>query len=294
MRRNRLQGGGGPLPTEKRPMSTQNRGGARRVTVLELQEMKARGERITALTAYDHLFARLVDAAGTDVILVGDSLAQVMLGLDSTLPITLDDMIYHARAVRRGVERGLLVVDLPFLSYQVSREEAVRNAGRVLKETGASAVKLEGGSEEIADTVAAMVRAGIPVMGHLGFTPQSVHALGGFRVQGREKEARERLLAESRRLEAAGAFSVVLELVPGALAAELTQSLRIPTIGIGAGPDCDGQVLVLHDMLGLNRDFKPRFLRRFAELGAQAEGGIAAYVAAVRAGEYPAPEHTFA
>ncbi len=273
-------------------MSTQSRAGERRVTVRGLREMKARGERITVLTAYDFLFARLVDQAGTDVVLVGDSLAQVVLGLDSTLPVTLDDMIYHARAVRRGVERGLLVVDMPFLTYQVSRREALRNAGRVLKESGASAVKVEGGSPEMVDTVAALVRAGIPVMAHLGFTPQSVNALGGFRVQGREQGDRGRMVQEAKRLEEAGAFSIVLELVPGSLAAEVTAAVEIPTIGIGAGPECDGQVLVLPDMLGLNRGFQPRFLRRFAELGTQAEAGIAEYVRAVRAGEYPAAEHT--
>jgi len=254
--------------------------------------MKERGERITVLTAYDFLFARLVDRAGTDVILVGDSLAQVVLGLDSTLPVTVDDIIHHARAVRRGVERALLVVDMPFLSYQVSREDALRNAGRIMKETGANAVKVEGGSPEMVDTVAALVRAGIPVMAHLGFTPQAVNALGGFRVQGRQDAERARMVEEARRLEEAGAFSLVLELVPGPVAAEVTAAIGIPTIGIGAGPDCDGQVLVLPDMLGLNRDFQPRFLRRFAELGAQAEEGITEYVRAVRAGEYPAAEHT--
>jgi 3-methyl-2-oxobutanoate hydroxymethyltransferase len=274
-------------------MSTQSRGGERKVTTLELLEMKSRSERIAVLTAYDYLFARIVDRAGTDVILVGDSLAQVVLGLDSTLPVTLDDMIHHATAVCRGVQRALVVVDLPFLTYQVTREEAVRNAGRVLKETGATAVKVEGGSPEMAETVAAVVRAGIPVMGHLGFTPQSVHALGGVRVQARQEEQRERLIADARRLEDAGAFSVVLELVPGPVAARVTEALRIPTIGIGAGPECDGQVLVLHDMLGMNDQFNPRFLRRFAQLGAAADEGVRAYVAAVRAGEYPAAEHTF-
>jgi 3-methyl-2-oxobutanoate hydroxymethyltransferase len=274
-------------------MSTQNRGEVRRVTVLDLRSMKARGDRIAVLTAYDHLFARLVDQAGTDVILVGDSLAQVALGLDSTLPITLDDMIYHARAVRRGVERALVVVDMPFLTYQVSREEALRNAGRVLKESGANAVKLEGGTAEIADTVGALTRAGIPVMGHLGFTPQSINALGGHRVQGRDEEGRARMLEDALRLEAAGAFGLVLELVPGELAREISASLRIPTIGIGAGGACDGQVLVLHDMLGLNQGFEPRFLRRFAELGEAADGAIREYVRAVREGEYPASEHTF-
>jgi 3-methyl-2-oxobutanoate hydroxymethyltransferase len=274
-------------------MSTHSRSGGRKVSVLDLQEMKGRGERIAALTAYDYLFARLVDQAGVDVVLVGDSLAQVVLGLDSTLPITVDDMIYHARAVRRGVERALVVVDMPFLSYQVSPRDAVRNAGRVLKETGAAAVKLEGGSPEMAEIIAAVVRAGIPVMGHVGFTPQSVNALGGFRVQGREENGRERLVAEGKRVEDAGAFAVVLELVPGPVSRGVTEALRIPTIGIGAGADCDGQVLVLPDMLGLNRGFQPRFLRRFAELAEHAEAGIQSYVSEVKSGRYPAAEHTF-
>ncbi len=274
-------------------MSTQSASGGRRMSVPELQAMKQRGEKIAVLTAYDYLFARVLDAAGVDVILVGDSLAQVVLGLDSTLPVTVDDMIYHARAVRRGVERALVVVDLPFLSYQISREDALRNAGRVLKETGASAVKLEGGSERIAQTVQALVEVGIPVMAHLGFTPQSVHTLGGFRVQGRGDGARERLLAEAHALEDAGAFALVLELVPGAIADEVSRAVHIPTIGIGAGAGCDGQVLVLHDMLGLNTEFKPRFLRRFAELRESADAGVRGYVEAVKAGEYPAAEHTF-
>ena len=274
-------------------MSTHSRGAGRRVTVLELKEMKDRGEKIAALTAYDFLFARLVDQAGTDIILVGDSLAAVILGLDTTIPITLDDMIHHARAVRRGVERALVVVDMPFLSYQISREDALRNAGRVLKETGASAVKLEGGSPEAADRVAALVGAGIPVMGHLGFTPQSVHALGGSRVQGRTQDSHRALVEGAARLQEAGAFAIVLELVPGPVAEEVTRSLEIPTIGIGAGVGCDGQVLVLHDMLGLNTGFEPRFLRRFGELGAQADTAIRAYVEAVKAGTYPAEEHTF-
>jgi 3-methyl-2-oxobutanoate hydroxymethyltransferase len=232
--------------------------------VSDLREMKRRGEKIAVLTAYDYLFARLVDGAGVDVVLVGDSLGQVVLGLDTTLPVTLDDMIHHARAVRRGVERALLVVDLPFLTYQVTREDALRNAGRVLQETGASAVKLEGGSPEIADTVAALVRAGIPVMGHLGFTPQSVHAIG-VKVQGRGEGGRERLLEEAKRLEDAGCFSIVLELIPGPIAEAVSASVQIPTIGIGAGAGCDGQVLVLHDMLGLNTELPtpvPAPLRR--------------------------------
>ena len=207
-------------------MSTQSGNGVRRVTVPDLREMKRRGEKIAVLTAYDYLFAKLVDGAGVDVVLVGDSLGQVVLGLDSTLPVTLDDMIHHARAVRRGVERALLVVDLPFLTYQVTREDAVRNAGRVLQETCASAVKLEGGSPAIAETVRTLVEAGIPVMGHLGFTPQSVNVIG-VKVQGRDGDGGERLLAEAKRLEEAGAFSIVLELVPGPLAEEITRSVSV-------------------------------------------------------------------
>lgn len=273
-------------------MSTQSGSGARSISVRELREMKRRGEKIAALTAYDVLFARVVDRAGVEVVLVGDSLAQVVLGLDSTVPVTLDDMIHHARAVRRGVKRALLVVDLPFLTYHVSREDTLRNAGRVMREAEANAVKLEGGSPEVAETVRALVAAGIPVMGHLGFTPQSVNVTG-VRVQGKGEEGRERILAEARRLEEAGAFAVVLELVPRALAEEVTAALSIPTIGIGAGAGCDGQVLVLPDMLGMNTEFRPRFLRLFAEIGAAAEAGVGAYVQAVKGGEYPAPEHTF-
>jgi 3-methyl-2-oxobutanoate hydroxymethyltransferase len=273
-------------------MSTERGGGARRLAAADLREMKRRGDKIAAVTAYDFLFARLVDAAGVDVVLVGDSLGQVVLGLDSTLPVTLDDMIHHARAVRRGVDRALLVVDLPFLTYQVTREDALRNAGRVLQETGAAAVKLEGGSPETCDTVRALVRAGIPVMGHLGFTPQSVNQLG-VRVQAREQGAAELLLEDARRLEEAGAFSIVLELVPGAVAQTVTEALSIPTIGIGAGAGCDGQVLVLHDMLGLNPGFTPRFLRVFADIGRAAGDGVREYVRTVKSGEYPGPEHTF-
>jgi 3-methyl-2-oxobutanoate hydroxymethyltransferase len=274
-------------------MSTQSGEAGRRATVLDLQEMKSRGEPIAALTAYDHLFARLVDRAGTEIILVGDSLADVVLGLDSTLPVTLDDMIHHARAVRRGVQRALIVVDLPFLTYQVSVEDALRNAGRVLKETGAAAVKIEGGSPNMARTIGALVEVGIPVMGHIGFTPQSIHALGGFRVQGRDAREGERLVEEARRIQEAGAFSLVLELVPGPLAERITHSLAIPTIGIGAGPGCDGQVLVLHDMLGLNPGFEPRFLRRFADLGSAADAAVREYLSAVREGHFPAAENTF-
>jgi 3-methyl-2-oxobutanoate hydroxymethyltransferase len=274
-------------------MSTQSKqDGPRPVTVRTLREMKRRGERIVSLTAYDYTFARLVDAGGADVVLVGDSLGQVVLGYDTTLPVTLDDMIHHARAVRRGIRRALLVVDLPFLSYQISAEDALRSAGRVMKETGAGAVKLEGGGPETAESVRRLVAAGIPVMAHVGFTPQSVHALGGYRVQGREEEGK-RVMEDALRLQEAGAFSVVLELVPAPLAEEVTGALEIPTIGIGAGGACDGQVLVLHDMLGLNRDFSARFLRRFAEMGDGTEQAVRDFGAAVRAGEFPAAEHGF-
>jgi 3-methyl-2-oxobutanoate hydroxymethyltransferase len=273
-------------------MSTERGGGARRLAATDLREMKRRGDKIAAITAYDYLFARLVDSAGVDVVLVGDSLGQVVLGLDSTIPVTLDDMIHHARAVRRGVARALLVVDLPFLTYQVTREDALRNAGRVLQETGAAAVKLEGGSPETCDTVRALVRAGIPVMGHLGFTPQSVNQTG-TRVQARDDDGAQRLLEDAKRLEEAGAFSLVLELVPGTVAQTVTEALEIPTIGIGAGAGCDGQVLVLHDMLGLNPGFAPRFLRKFADVGQVAGDGVKEYVRTVKAGEYPGPEHTF-
>jgi len=273
-------------------MSTHESARERRTTVRDLLEMKRQGRKIVVLTAYDYLFARLVDEAGTDVVLVGDSLGQVVLGYDSTIPVTLDEMIHHARAVRRGVKRALLVVDLPFLSAHISPEETLRNAGRIMKETGAEAVKLEGGDEETVRHVRALVRAGIPVMGHLGLTPQSVHALGGYRVQGRDEDSAKQLREDALRLQAAGCFSIVLELVPASLGQAVTRSLVIPTIGIGAGPDVDGQVLVLPDMLGLNEGFKPRFLRRFAELGAQTRAGLADYVSAVRGGEYPGPEHS--
>jgi 3-methyl-2-oxobutanoate hydroxymethyltransferase len=274
-------------------MSVHGAGGERRRTIRDLRAMKVRGEKIVALTAYDVLFGRLVDAAGADLVLVGDSLGNVVCGYDSTVPVTLEAMIHHGCAVRRGVERALLVVDMPFLTFHISPEETLRNAGRIMKETGAEAVKLEGGDEETAKHVRALVRAGIPVLGHLGLTPQSVHALGGFRVQGREPEHAARIREEAERMAEAGCFGLVLELMPAALAGEITRAVPIPTIGIGAGAETDGQILVLPDMLGLNEAFSPRFLRRFAELGAAAREGIAAYAAAVRGGEYPGPEHSF-
>ncbi len=259
----------------------------RRVTTRELVAMKERGERIAVLTCYDHLFARLLDASDVDVVLVGDSLGQVILGYDSTLPVTLEAMIHHASAVRRGITRALMVVDLPFLTYQVSDEEALRSAGRVMKETGAEAVKLEGGHEAAVSRVRALVRAGIPVMGHLGLTPQSVHSFGGYGVRGREPEEATRLRQEAAALEEAGCFAIVLELMPTELARTVSEALQIPTIGIGAGPGCDGQVLVLPDMLGLNEGFEPKFLRRFGALGSAVHEAVDAYVEAVREGTYP-------
>ncbi len=263
----------------------------KRVSLIDIAARKRDGEKLVMITAYDALFASLVDQAGVDLILVGDSVATVLGGEETTLPATLDQMIYHGRMARRGASRALVVVDMPFMTYHVSVEEAVRNAGRILKETGAGAVKLEGG-REVADTVQAVVTAGIPVMGHLGFTPQSVNQLGGHRIQGREEEALERLIADARALEEAGAFSLVLELMPGPAAAAVTEVVGIPTIGIGAGADCDGQVLVLHDMLGLNADFKPKFLKRYAELGAAVLEAVGTYADDVRSGVYPGPEHT--
>ncbi len=255
--------------------------------------MKREGEKIVALTAYDVLFAQLVEEAQMDLILIGDSLGQVVLGYSSTIPVTLDEMIHHGKAVRKGAPHSFLVLDMPFMSYQVSTEDALRNAGRVLKETGVQAVKLEGGTIATTRAAEALVRAGIPVMGHLGFTPQSVHALGGYRVQGREEASAERLRHQAIALEDAGCFAVVLELMPAALAEEISRSLTIPTIGIGAGLGCDGQILVLYDALGLNVGFQPKFLKKFGDLHADARKALDAYVDEVRGGSYPAPEHTF-
>lgn len=263
----------------------------RPLSVLDLVAMKAAGRKIVMLTCYDAAFARLLEQAEVDVLLVGDSLNQVLAGHETTLSATLDQMIYHAAAVRRGSRRALVFVDLPFLTYQVSIPEAIRNAGRVLQETGAHGVKLEGGSH-MAETVQALVERGIPVIGHLGLTPQSVHALGGYRVQGREARSADRLLADAKALETAGACAIVLELIPAAVAAKISKSLTIPTVGIGAGPRCDGQVLVLHDMLGLNAGFNPKFLKRYAELGKAVSEAAGRFAAEVREGRYPDSAHT--
>ncbi len=274
-------------------MSTQTGSPRPRGSLPRFLEMKEKGEKLVALTAYDVLLARLVEESGVDLILIGDSLGQVVLGYSSTIPVTLEEMIHHGKAVRRGAPGTFLVLDMPFLTYQVSTEDAMRNAGRVLKETGVEAVKLEGGGGAICQTVEVLVRAGIPVMGHIGLTPQSVHALGGYRVQGREDAAAERLRHQARALEEAGCFALVLELVPAELAREITESLVIPTIGIGAGPHCDGQVLVLHDALGLNAGFRPKFLKRFGNLDEDVRKALGSYVREVREGSYPGPEHSF-
>ncbi|MHB8575570.1 MAG: 3-methyl-2-oxobutanoate hydroxymethyltransferase [Dehalococcoidia bacterium] len=263
-----------------------------RLPITELAGMKERGEKIPMLTAYDYPTARIIDAAGVPIVLVGDSLGMVVLGYDSTLPVTLDDMIHHAKAVVRGSQRAIVVVDMPFMSFQVSREEALRNAGRLIKETGATAVKLEGG-EAVSATVNAIVDAGIPVMGHLGLTPQSVNQLGGYRLQGKTPAAVVKLINDAVALERAGAFAIVLETVPANVARLVTNKLRVPTIGIGAGPFCDGQVQVLHDFLGLYSDFLPRHARRFVELAPIIDGAVRSYMELVQSGKFPSAKESF-
>lgn len=255
-------------------------------TVHTFRELKSQGRKIVFLTAYDWMLARYVAAAGVDGILVGDSVGQVFAGHPTTIPVTLDDMIYHARAVRRGAPGSFLVVDMPFLSFQVSPEETLRNAGRVLKETGAEAVKLEGG-RRVAESVHRLVEAGIPVMGHLGLTPQSVHAFGGYGLRGADEAEAAALVEDARILSDAGSFAIVLEKIPRDLAARVTVNVAAPTIGIGAGPGTDGQVLVTHDLLGLTPDFRPRFVRRYAELGQVMGDALGRFVADVRSGEFP-------
>lgn len=264
----------------------------RRKTVLDLRQMKASSQKIAMVTAYDATMARLVDAAGVDMVLVGDSLGMVIQGHDDTLSVTLDDMIYHSRCVARGLSQAHLTVDLPFMSYQISPAQALQSAGRLVKEGGAQSVKLEGGQRS-APAVAAIVEAGIPVVGHLGLTPQSVHATGGYKVQGRGEEAAQRMRDDALALQEAGIFALVMEMVPGPLAAEISELLDIPTIGIGAGPRCDGQVLVCNDILGLDTRFKPRFVKRFAELESPIVGAFRAYVDEVRDGSFPTRDHAF-
>jgi len=257
-----------------------------RVTPDQIRQMKSKGERIPMLTAYDYATASILDSAGVPMLLVGDSMGMVMLGYDSTLPVTVDDIIRHAQAVTRGSKRALVVADMPFGSFQVGPEETMRNAARIMKEAGVQAVKLEGGVR-VAASVRALVDAGIPVMGHLGMTPQSVNAFGGFKVQGKTEAAARALLADAAALEEAGVFAIVLELVPFELARLLTERLSVPTIGIGAGPYCDGEVQVIHDILGLFPDFTPRHAKRFADLGAAMRTGVEAYLREVRERAFP-------
>lgn len=265
---------------------------AQKFTVKSFQEAKDNNRKISMLTAYDYSMAKIVDAAGIDSVLVGDSLGMVFQGNESTLPVTLDEIIYHTKAVVRGVKNALVVADMPFLSYHVSKEEAVRNAGRMIKEGGAEAVKMEGGTL-FSETIKAVVDAQIPVMGHIGLTPQSVNAFGGFKVQGKDEQSAKRIWEDAKLLEEAGVFAITLECIPDKLAQLITKSLRIPTIGIGAGKSCDGQVLVINDMLGMFSDFVPRFIKQYAKLNTEITAAVQHYIAEVREGDFPAGEHTF-
>ena len=263
-----------------------------KTTIQDFLTKKSEGRKITMLTAYDYPFAQIVDEAGIDAILVGDSLGMVVQGLDNTLPVTMDEMIYHTKIVARAVKNALVIGDMPFMSYQTSIEEAVRNAGRFLKEAGASAVKLEGGAE-VAGQIRAMTRSEIPVMAHIGLTPQSIHRMGGFKVQGKTEEAAKRLIEEAHMVEDAGAFSLLIEAIPMKLANRITKELSIPTIGIGAGPHCDGQVLVLHDVIGMFERFVPKFVKRYANLKDEALKAIMTYREEVEKGEFPSEEQSF-
>jgi 3-methyl-2-oxobutanoate hydroxymethyltransferase len=263
-----------------------------KITVPHIVKMKQRGDKITCLTAYDYSFARILDAAGVEMLLVGDSLGCVVQGGANTLAVTMDEMIYHTRLVVRGRKRALVIGDMPFMSYQTGADDALRNAGRFFKEAGAEAIKLEGGVT-VRESVRAVVNAGMPVMGHIGLTPQSVHQFGGYKIQGREKDRREALLRDALTVEEAGAFAVVLEGMPEDLAGEITDRLSIPTIGIGAGVQCDGQVLVIHDMLGLFDDFAPKFVKRYADVKKTMLGAVAEFIGDVKERKFPAEEHSF-
>ena len=277
------------MSTQTTPTSASD---ARPVTTQTLQDMRGNGTSIAMLTAYDYTSARILDAAGVDVLLVGDSASNVMAGHETTLPITLDHMIYHAQCVVRGVQRALVVVDLPFGTYQGSSREALRSAIRVMKETGAHAIKLEGGAR-VVETVERLVGSGIPVMGHLGLTPQSIYKFGTYKVRAREAEEAEEVRRDAQRLEEAGCFALVLEKIPAALAEEVTQAISIPTIGIGAGAGTSGQVLVTHDLLGLTVDFNPRFVRHYAELAETMTAAVGQYVADVRSGDFPSESESY-
>jgi 3-methyl-2-oxobutanoate hydroxymethyltransferase len=263
-----------------------------KVTAPSLVQMKKEGELVTMLTAYDATFARLLDAAGVDVLLVGDSLGMVIQGHASTLPVTLDHVIYHTQAVVRGSSRAHIVADLPFMSYQASVEEGMRSAGRLVKEGGAEAVKLEGGQRH-AELVHRLTEIGVPVMGHIGLTPQSIHSMGGYKVQGRSREQGRALVADAIALQEAGVYALVLEGIPSEVSAEITALLDVPTIGIGAGPECDGQVLVIYDLLGMNDTFSPRFVKRYDTLASRIRDATTRYIDEVRRGVFPAPEHSF-
>jgi len=263
----------------------------KKTTIPDIFQMKQEGRRITMLTAYDFPFARLVDQGGVDMILVGDSAGVVVAGHDTTLPVTMDEMLYHTKAVRRAEPRALVVADMPFMSYQAGIDEACRNCGRMIKEGGAEAVKIEGGVN-MTHVIRAVSAIDIPVMAHIGLTPQSIHRMGGYKVQGRKDQA-ERIMEDARAVQEAGAFSVVLEGIPAPLAARITAELSIPTIGIGAGPDCDGQVLVIHDILGLCEKYSPKFVKRYAELTPIIAEAVKGYVDEVRAGEFPTADHSF-
>ncbi len=264
----------------------------RKLTTLSIRERKQSGEKIAALTAYDYTTAALLDESGIDVILVGDSLSNVFQGNETTLPVTVDEMIYHTKSVQKGIRRALLVTDMPFLSYQVTVEDAVRNCGRVMKETRADAVKLEGGSA-IIEVVQRVTEIGIPVMGHLGLTPQSINVFGTYKVRGTHPEEKRKIIEDAKRLEDAGVFSIVLEKIPSLLAKEVTESVSVPTIGIGAGPHCDGQILVVNDMLGLNEHFRPRFVRRYAELSRSIREYVRQYVEDVQKVRFPGKNESY-
>lgn len=270
-------------------MTTEN---IKRITTKVIVEMKKSGEKIAALTAYDYIIASMLDKTGVDIILVGDSLGNVFQGQETTLPVTVDEIIYHTKAVRRAVKHSLVVVDMPFLSYQISIEDAVRNCGRVLKETGAEAVKVEGGKPML-ETIRRLVEIGIPVMGHLGLTPQSIHQFGGFDVRGKGKVEAGNILRDAKDLEKAGVFSIVLEKIPAKLAAEVTKSISVPTIGIGAGVNCDGQILVCYDMLGMFEDFHPRFVRKYANLAKIIQTSFQHYTKDVKSGKFPGKAESF-
>jgi 3-methyl-2-oxobutanoate hydroxymethyltransferase len=265
---------------------------ARVVTTKTVLTMKQSGEKIAMLTAYDFLIAKYLDQVGIDIILVGDSLGNVVQGYETTLPVTVDDMIYHAKAVKRAVKNALIVVDMPFMSFQTSIDDAVRNAGRIMKEVGVGAVKLEGGAY-IAEIVRHLVKVGIPVMGHLGLTPQAINKFGTYEVRAQSKSEADELLEDAKILAEAGVFAIVLEKIPSSLAKKVTQAISVPTIGIGAGPDCDGQVLVVYDMLGLTEEFKPRFVRRYSELAENLRGAFRQYIGDVKAKEFPKKKESY-